>query len=56
MLPYEHNMEDINFCVNQEITTSEIYENHLMKNLLENNDLLIYDNNELDISHFEIHI
>jgi hypothetical protein len=56
MLPYEHNMEDINFCVNQEITTSEIYENHIMKNLQENNDLLIYDINELSISHFEINI
>ena len=56
MLPYEHNMEDINFCINQEITTSEIYDNHIMKNLQENNYLLIYDNNELSISHFEIHI
>ena len=56
MLPYEHNMEDVKFCVNQEITTSEIYENHIMKNLKENNDLLIYEKNELDITHFEIHI
>jgi len=56
MLPYEHNMEDINFGINQQITTSEIYENHIIKNLKENKDLLIYDNNELSISHFEIYI
>ena len=31
MLPYEHNMDDISFNINQEITTSEIYKLNLNK-------------------------
>ena len=69
MLPYEHNMDNINFNINQEITTSEIYET-LMKKLKNNKnsnnnnnvkeeecpDLLKYEKDELEISHFEFNV
>ena len=69
MLPYEHNMDDILFNLNQEITTTELYklnqklnqninkdniDNKENKNDLENNeDDFKYGPDELKIYHFE---
>ena len=68
ILPYEHNMDEISFNINQEITTSEIYninkgKKEKEKNKIDNNnigskvqfnDLTKYDVNELNICHFEL--
>ena len=73
MLPYEHNMDNVNFNINLEITTSEIYEAQMKKlknnkNINNNNniininkeeecpELLKYEKDELEISHFEFHV
>ena len=69
MLPYEHNMDEILFNLNQEITTTELYklnqkliqninkdniDNKENKNELENNeDDFKYGPDELKIYHFE---
>ena len=68
ILPYEHNMDEISFNINQEITTSEVYnlnkvqkekekskiENDNIRSEVEFNDLTKYDFNELNICHFEL--
>ena len=64
MLPYEHNMEDINFNSNQVITTTEIYK--LDKNIKKQNininkseiddELIKYDIDELKYYHFDFQI
>ena len=68
MLPYEHNMDDITFNSNVDITTTEIYEINLnikekkrqsnknvniLVNKEEYNEILKYDKDELTICHFE---
>ena len=72
MLPYEHNMDDITFNVNQEITTTELYKMDLQlnknnnkenkdnkenKNNSENNEEdYKYGIDELKIFHFEFKV
>ena len=69
MLPYEHNMDEINFNINQDVTTSDLYRLSLDKkeyekkasntinnadNKEENDEVLKYEKDELQIYHFEI--
>ena len=60
MLPYEQNMEEVTFNINQEVTTSEIYESQLKnlktKNSEEKDDILKFEKDELKISHFEFKV
>ena len=67
MLPYEHNMDDITFNKNLDITTSEIYKMTLdsnQKNKINENidankkddEILKYDIDELQICHFEFNV
>ena len=67
MLPYEHNMDDITFNKNLDITTSEIYKMNLdsnQKNKINENidankkddEILKYDIDELQICHFEFNV
>ena len=68
MLPYEHNMDNIIFDINQEVTTSEIYEAQMKRQKSNKNtkkekekekecsEVLKYEKDELKISHFEFRV